>query len=58
MTWQQRAKQNHQRIKAFYEAKGGTKWLEVTVDHRLFNRVWRKMLKLPASDMPPSVEFR
>lgn len=56
--WQLRAEQTYQRIKAFYESKGGTKWDEVSADPRLFNRVWRHMLGLPKSDDPPPLEFR
>ncbi|MCQ8182195.1 hypothetical protein NP603_13820 [Methylomonas sp. SURF-1] len=56
--WRQRADRNYQRIKAFYEGRGGTKWSEVTADPRVFNRVWRRMLRLPAGDDPPPKEYR
>lgn len=56
--WRQRADRNYQRIKAFYESKGGTKWSEVTADPRLFNRVWRHMLGLERTGDPPPVGCR
>lgn len=58
MTWQAKAYRNYQRIKAFYESRGGTKWHEVTADPRFFNRVWRHMLGLPKGDNPPPKEYR
>lgn len=56
--WQTRVERNVARIKAFYESKGGSKWHEVCDDPRLFNRVWRHMLGLEKSDMPPPEENR
>ena len=58
MTWQQRAERNYQRIKTYYESRGGTKWHDVSADPRFFNRVWRAMLRLPKSDDPPPIERR
>lgn len=58
MTWQQRAERNYQRIKAYYESRGGTRWHDVTADPRFFNRVWRNILRLPKNDMPPPKQFR
>ena len=51
--WQQRAERNYQRIKAFYEKRGGTKWADVSASPLLFNRVWNAMLGLKKSDLPP-----
>jgi hypothetical protein len=56
--WKTRAENNYQRIKAFYESRGGTQWHKVTADPRFFNRVWRAMLKLPKGDMPPPADRR
>ncbi|MDO8941522.1 MAG: hypothetical protein Q7U98_20375 [Methylicorpusculum sp.] len=52
------AAENYRRIKAYYEARGGTKWHEVSADPRLFNRVWRALLRLPKSDEPPPQDRR
>lgn len=56
--WQQRAERNYQRIKSYYESRGGTRWDEVAADPRLFSRVWRAMLGLPKGDTPPPAEYR
>ena len=56
--WQARADRNYQRIKTFYESRGGTKWHEVSADPRPFNRVWRNMLRLPKDDTPPPAAYR
>lgn len=57
-TWQQHAQRTYERIKTYYEQRGGTKWPEVSANPALFNRVWNAMLGLKKSDMPPPVEFR
>lgn len=56
--WQQRAAKTYERIKHFYLGAGRTEeqWAEVAQNPAKFNRVWRKMLRLPAGDMPPGVE--
>ncbi|QSB03440.1 hypothetical protein JWZ98_11185 [Methylomonas sp. EFPC1] len=56
--WQARVDSNYQRIKAYYEGRGGTRWQDVTADPRFFNRVWRNMLRLPKGDNPPPKEYR
>ncbi|MCF7964003.1 MAG: hypothetical protein K9L79_00520 [Methylobacter tundripaludum] len=56
--WQQRAKRTYQAIKAYYLKHNGKDWSKVSADPRLFNRVWRRMLKLPAGDMPPPNHFK
>lgn len=56
--WQPRAEKNYQAIKAYYLRKNGQNWPVVAADPRLFNRVWRRMLRLPDGDMPPPKEKR
>jgi hypothetical protein len=48
--WEDKADRIRLEIKEFYESKGGTKWNEICASHSLFNRVWRKMLKLPTTE--------
>jgi hypothetical protein len=50
----------HQCIRNYYLKYIGdeAKWQAITQDPRQFNEVWRKMLRLPAGDMPPPPEFR
>lgn len=57
-SWQIRADQIHQAIKTYYEKHNGQNWPSVSADPRLFNRVWRRMLRLPDSDGPPPVQWR
>jgi len=56
--WQARAAINYEKIRRFYESKGGTKWHQVTADPRFFNRVWRHMLGLERTDDPPPADKR
>jgi hypothetical protein len=56
--WEARAERTYHAIQAYYTARGGTKWHEVTADPRLFNRCWRSMLHLPKADTPPPAAYR
>lgn len=53
--WQIKVAQNYRAIKRFYLQHGRTEeqWQAIAADPRKFNRVWRAMLRLPPSDMPP-----
>jgi hypothetical protein len=56
--WQARAERTYHAIQAYYTERGGTQWSAVSADPRLFNRVWRNMLRLPKDDMPPPAAYR
>lgn len=53
--WRIKAARTYRAIKRFYLQHGRTEeqWQAITADPRKFNRVWRAMLRLPSSDMPP-----
>jgi len=55
-----RARKRYQAIKNFYLSRGRTEqqWQAVSADHHKFNQVWRKMLRLPAGDLPPPEAYR
>ncbi|MEQ1528908.1 MAG: hypothetical protein ABL925_06290 [Methylococcales bacterium] len=56
----QRAKMRHAQIKEYAKKIGKTRteWMAITSNPALFNQLWRKMLRLSPSDMPPSKEYR
>jgi len=47
-------------IKAHHLAVGGTEtsWQRMAANPACFNRVWRSLLSLPASDEPPPPAYR
>jgi len=55
-----RVRKRHQAIKQFYLSWGRTEqqWQAVSAAPHKFNQVWRKMLRLPAGDMPPPEAYR
>jgi hypothetical protein len=56
----QRAGMRYAAIRGYYLKQGNTEqdWQAVSADVRLFNRVWREMLQIPPSDIPPPEAFR
>ncbi len=57
---QRRIHAQHLAIKAHHLRVGGTdaSWQRITTHPGQFNRVWRSLLSLPASDEPPPAAYR
>jgi hypothetical protein len=56
----EKAARRHAQIRDYFLRRIGTEdqWRAVSADHRRFNQVWRRMLRLAPDDSPPPAEYR